>query len=270
MSSAGTGVLRRRSLRDAPGRLSRRRPQASADAQRFRRGFDRSRHAQSRRPRHLRRPRRVDPLRRFQESASGAVHRDRRLRAVARGDGRRARVGRKDSVDRELRDVQSGSLVGTSAHDHGAQRDQREDRGRARGRLGRPRRRHASGDRRHRHHARDSTHDGRRAVRRGANEKGDDRAIGALGPGLPAFRTREIGGRHERTNAVRSRRSADVSRRRRRRNRRVRHSRLQRADRGRPNSLAKTESSAASSTTTRSNRWTKPRSSTRRARAAPS
>ena len=46
-----------------------RRPQAGSDPQRLRRRIDRSRHAQSRRPRHLRGSLGVDALRRFQEGA---------------------------------------------------------------------------------------------------------------------------------------------------------------------------------------------------------
>ena len=187
--------------------------QAGADAQWLRRRSHRGRLAQPQRAGHLCRPFGIDAFRRLPQGPSSAVHRDRRVGADARRDGRRTGRGRKDPVDRELCDVQSGPIVGASAHDHGAQRDQREDRRRARRRLGRPRRRNASSDRRHRDHARHPAHDRRRAVRLGADEEGDARALGDLGACVPALRTREVGGDHDGADAVRDRQGADVSRR---------------------------------------------------------
>ena len=206
----------------------------------------------------------------FRKAHPAAVHRDRRLRADARGDGRRSRRGRKDPVDRQLRDVQSRALVGASSHDHGAQRNEREDRRRARRRLGRPRRRDASSDRRHRDHARDPAHDGRRSVRLGADEKSH---AGALG---------DVGARPTCASAARNRPSSRPTRRRSRSARRrcfakaatLRSSRAASSSTTRSSpptgSRARTASNAASSTTTRSSRWTKPRSSMPPRRAAPS
>ena len=202
-----------------------------------------------------------------QEGVPRALRRDRRGRADARRDGRRSRLDRQGAVHRQLRHVQPGPLVGASAHHDGAQRDQRQDRGRARRRFGRARRRDPPGDRGHRDHARDPEHDRGGAVRLGADEAGHARRRGEIRPDLPALRARRVGRHHHRRDAVRARQSADVPRGRRRGDRGLRHPGVRGARRGgaaRP----RTASSAGSSTTTPSSPWTSRRSSPRRATAA--
>ena len=115
-----------------------------------------------------------------------------------------------DPVHRELRDVQPGPVVGASAHHDGAQRDQREDRGRARRRVRRPRRRDAPGDRGHRDHARDPEDDRRRAVRLQPDAQSDARGRRDVRPDVPALRPRRVRGR----SPPRTRRSSSARRRR--------------------------------------------------------